>query len=252
VPHPNPYPRCIFCDAKANSREHAIPAWIGKRFGMRAVKLSPIYTFNLQHLRKQPVVFGSHRERICCKGCNEHFKYLEDDAIPVVEWMARGKSITLGTAEQDVLARWGAKTGYALIAAEKDFRELLPVEHRRMLRDEGKVHPLTWVGYASWNGSAHKHGGDHSLSGRPEEPTVRSYGAILTFAQLAFKVFGLYAPVPRHTLLFDTASLKQVHPPLDRPIAWPLWPPASDANIQSMAELPTITPTPTFSNQEAK
>jgi hypothetical protein len=192
--------------------------------------------------RKQPVIFGTHRERILCKECNHHFKHLEDDAIPVIEWMARGRSIKLGEDEQDVLARWGAKTGYALIAAEKDLRDLVPMEHTRMLREEGKVHPLTWVGYCSWIGTTFKFGGDQSLKTR-EERTIRAYGAILTFAKLALKVFGIYEPVPRHDLLYDTDALKQVTPPLDRHISWPLFPAAGDSNIQTMAELPTLTPT---------
>jgi hypothetical protein len=155
--------------------------------------------------------------------------------------MARGRPITLGPDEQDVLARWGAKTGYTLVAAEKEMRNLIPMEHARMLRDEGKVHPLTWVGYASWGGRPHKFGGDQSIE-LTEERTIRAHHAILTFANLALKVFGLSEPVPDHVLSFDTASLKQVFPPLDRPIAWPLFPAAQDGNIQRMAELPPLTP----------
>jgi hypothetical protein len=109
VPHPRPYPRCIFCDEKANSREHAIPKWIGKRLHMRLIEMRPVYQLNIQP-RKQPIIFGSHRERIFCKGCNAHFKHLEDEAADLVEWMARGRPIVLGAQEQDLLAQWGAKT----------------------------------------------------------------------------------------------------------------------------------------------
>lgn len=243
--HPNPYPLCVFCGAKANSREHAIPKWIGKRFPhLRYKELRTVYTFNVQHPRKQPVIFGSHRERIFCKNCNAHFKHLEDEAIPLVEWMARAKPIILGDAEQDVLARWGAKTGYALVAAERDTRDLVPLEHTKTLRFGGVVHPLTWVGYASWRGRAHKFAGDHQLDSlKPLQPgSLRAYGAILTFEHLALKVFGLYERAPRHAVHFDTASLKQVFPALDRQIAWPLFPAAGDSNLQGMAELPPLTP----------
>lgn len=238
--HPSPYPRCIFCDDKANSREHAIPKWIAKRFNMRAVEMNPVYVLNIKP-RKQPVRFGSHRERIFCKACNKHFKDLEDEVIPTLEWMARGRPIVLGQQEQDVLARWGAKTGFALVAAEKELRELVPVEHRRMLRYENKVHPLMWVGYSSWLGRAQKFGGDHSIQ-MPEERTIRSYGALLTFQKIALKVFGFYEAVPRHRIDYDTASLKQVAPRLDRQITWPLFPAAGDTNTQRMAELVPLTP----------
>jgi hypothetical protein len=232
---------CIFCGSKADSREHAIPKWIGKRFNMRLKELRPVYMLHVEP-RRQPVIFGSHRERIFCKGCNAHFKHLEDQAIPVVEWIARGRSIKLGPHEQDVLARWGAKTGYALIAAETEMRDLVPMEHTLILREEGQVHPLTWVGYASWLGRTFKFGGGQSLK-TPEERTVRAYGAILTWANLALKVFGVYEPVPKHELFYDTNALKQVSPPLDRDISWPLFPAAGDRNIQTMAELPPLTPT---------
>ena len=124
--HPLPYPRCIFCGERANSREHAIPRWIGKRLGMRSIELEALYSFNAPIRRKQPIMFGSHRERIFCEACNKHFKHLEDEACNLVEWMARGQSLALGTSEQDVLARWGAKTGYALFGADQNFRSLLP------------------------------------------------------------------------------------------------------------------------------
>jgi hypothetical protein len=240
--YPVPGPRCIFCGEKANSREHTIPKWIGKRFGIRAIELRPAYTLNITPYRHRPIRFGSHRRRIFCAECNAHFKHLEDEAIPIIEAMGRGRSLVLGPTEQEIIARWGAKTGYALIAAEKDLRGLVPTEHTRILREQGQVHPLTWVGYASWEGHTHVFGGDHGIK-IDEGRVIRVYGAILTFAQLALKVFGLYEAVPHHIVLFDTENLKQVSPRLDRRIVWPLWPAAQDGNLQQMAQLPPLTPT---------
>jgi hypothetical protein len=232
-----------FCGEKADSHEHAIPKWIGKRLGLRAVALHPVVAMRTKP-RKQPVRFGSHRERILCSGCNAHFKFLEDEAIPVVEWMARGRAATLGAHEQDVLARWGAKTGYALIAADRDFGDLVPAEHTHQLREQGSVHPLTWVGYASWGGRALKLTADHSAE-TPRGGTVKvqAYGSILCFAKVALKVFGVVDPVPGHVLRFDTASLRQVFPALYRTVSWPLAPVAQDGNIEDMAMLPPLTPT---------
>lgn len=122
--HPSPYPLCIFCDERANSREHAIPKWVGKRFGMSV---------------------------------------------------------------------------------------------------------------------AHKFAGDQSLV-TPEKRTIGAYHAMVMFAGLALKVFGVYEPVPRHRLHFDTESLKQVSPRIERSISWPLFPPAGDSNVKYMAELPPLTP----------
>lgn len=185
MPHPTPYPRCIFCGDKANSREHAIPKWIGRRLHIKDVELRPAYVLNIDP-GHQPVRVGSHRRRIFCAECNGHFKHLEDEAIPVVEWIARGKPISLGETEQDILARWGAKTGYAIISAQKEMRSLVPDEHTRRLRYEGTVHPLTWVGYASWHGHTHVFGGDHAAS--TEGGTIRAYGVALCIGQMALKV----------------------------------------------------------------
>jgi hypothetical protein len=147
VNHPRPYPRCIFCGAKANSREHAIPKWIGKRFHLKQEDLEIVLARDAEPRRKQPIKVGSHRERIFCTPCNQHFGALEDEAVTLVEWMARGRPIRLGRGEQDLLARWGAKTGYALLAAASDeFIEAVPFEHRRLLREEGVVHHNTWIG----------------------------------------------------------------------------------------------------------
>src|SRR5712691_7751467 len=56
--------------------------------------------------RKQTISVASHRERIFCKQCNGHFKHLEDEAIPILVWMAKGQAISDSlTAQADHLGR---------------------------------------------------------------------------------------------------------------------------------------------------
>jgi hypothetical protein len=115
-----------------------------------------------------------------------------------------------------------------------------------MLREDGRVHDLCWVAYGSWNGYIHKliMGNPLELKGNPSEATTEgdiavpdSYAAILTFAQLAFQVFGVAGPIPGYSFGFNKRSLKQVWPRLDCPIAWPLFPPIQDSNLRDLAEL---------------
>lgn len=231
--HPKPYPRCIFCEAKADSREHAIPAWVGKRLGIRKEELRMVLARDAAPRRKQPIVFGSHRERIFCSSCNKHFKALEDEAIPLVEWMARGRSLRLGPAEQDLLGLWGAKTGFALLAAASDeFGKAVPLEHRKQLRFSGTVHPHTWVGYGSWSGYINRVATTDVLEAPEQGTAPQSYLVILTFAQLALQVFGVDELPPGRALGLNHRNLKQVSPRSTREIAWPTSPSLGDPDIQ--------------------
>lgn len=235
--HSKPPPACIFCGAKADSREHAIPKWISKRLGLRGM-MYPTLVERAQP-RRHPISFASHRERIFCAGCNRHFKDLEDEAVDLITWMAKGRAATLGRMEQAVLARWGAKTGYALLAAERDTRHAVPIEHRRMLRDQDIVHPNTWVAYRSWRGQVHKvtmGDGliDATYEGGPQG--LRTYRATLTFGQLALGIFGVADLIPEGLVLGWYDVIGQVAPALERDLVWPMMPPAQDENLRTMVE----------------
>lgn len=243
MPHPEPYPRCVFCGEKANSREHAIPAWVGRRFDLRKIELHDRSAEIGQEPsgRKQPIMFGSHRERIFCKDCNKHFKQLEDEAADLVEWMARGRSITLGPTEQDVLARWGAKTGYALIAAERNFRDLVPRDHMAFLRIQDEPHALSWVAYGSWDGAAHKLVGENQAVAGPSGGPIRAhriYHAQLSFGQLLPKFAGFFRPLaPPLRVGFDAPMLRQVWPRVDHQNKWPTTPPFSEGDWETLGQV---------------
>lgn len=243
MPHPTPYPRCIFCGAKANSREHAIPKWVAKRLGLKGIQLHHREVSTIATRRKQPISFASHRERIFCKGCNAHFKHLEDEAIPLIEWMAKGRSVILGKHEQDLLARWGAKTGFALMAAEKEFRDFVPREHMSWLRQKDEPHPLNWVAYSSWDGHIFKANNDQSVTSPILDRPYRAYTEVLTFARIAFKLFGLFESPPGVRIEGDWPGLRQVWPPLGRTISWPLTGPRTRAaGDDDWEDLVTVLP----------
>jgi hypothetical protein len=233
-----PYPRCIFCGERANSREHAIPAWIAKRFGLVGVMLSPTLVIGTNP-PKQPISVANHRKRIFCEECNRHFKALEDDVIPIIEPMARGEHIVLGEGERRLLALWGAKTGIAIVAAEPGCGDLVPLEHRLTIRQFAKVPEELWVAYCPWRGAFGMFIGDRSLQGGATDPTrgYRAYHAVLMFAKLALDVFGfIQYPVAGHVIDGDRASIKQTWPNLGEDIQWPPPVPASEGNLQQLLD----------------
>ena len=235
--NPKPYPRCIFCDEKANSREHAIPAWMSKRLGIK------VFLHNVQWVeltpRKQPISFASHRARIFCKGCNQHFKHLEDAAIPLLVPMAKGRSVVLEKKSQHLLALWATKTAIALIAATAvELRDFVPIEHRRLVREKGLPPDDCWVGFIPWNGTVHIFAGDHDVLDHNMHPPphFKSYGAVFTFAQLAFKVVGFLDPLPDgYRIDGEMPSIKQFWPEYASTITWPPWgPPAGNGNMEGI------------------
>lgn len=194
---------------------------------------------------KQPISVASHRKRIFCESCNEHFKHLEDKAIPIIEPMGHGHRVTLGREEREVVALWGAKTGMALIATIPEFRELVPLTHRLVVRQQARVPDELFVAYCAWRGGFNKTAGDHSLVGEHDPSRgYRAYGAILTFAHLALKVFGFISyPVAGHTLYGDRPSIKQLWPDLGEPIEWPpAAPVANDRNLRGLVEFVPLEP----------
>jgi len=245
VSHPRAYPRCVFCGARANSREHAIPAWIAKRFGFKGLYLENAVVVGVKHIRKQPISVASHRARIFCSDCNTFFKHLEDQVADTLTWMARGRPLQLDTEQIALLGCWGAKTGVALLAAEKDFVDLVPEAHRRYLRERETPDDHCWVGYSSWNGGINKFGGEQ-LVGAPElgaaETPYRAYAAVLTFAQLAVKLFGLIdSPIPGYAIGRDTDSFRQFWPPKHLSLKWPLFPVAQEGNLDDLIEFAPMT-----------
>jgi hypothetical protein len=235
-----PYPLCIFCDQRANSHEHAIPAWIAKRFD---IKLGLTYdaaeSFGSPPPTQQMTV-ANLRRRIFCKECNAHFKHLEDEAIPILEPMARGDTLSLSLEEQEIVALWGAKTGIALLATFLDARALIPVDHRLSVRQQGKPHEHQWVGYAPSGVGVKIALADQTLIVEDADPRrgYRAYTAVLTFEKLALKLFGLFqTPIVGHVLDGDWPSIRRVWPERSGPLEWPPYPPMRPGNFPKFLEL---------------
>lgn len=63
--------RCIFCGARVNSREHAIPEWLSKRMGIRELGFHPGHFGEDEGLELRPLIKCEHlKTKQVCKGCN--------------------------------------------------------------------------------------------------------------------------------------------------------------------------------------
>ncbi|HEU4907115.1 MAG TPA: hypothetical protein VFT19_13525 [Solirubrobacterales bacterium] len=215
-------PQCIFCDARANSREHVIPAWISKRFGIKDF-LSPDDVVVVGGTpRKQPISFASYRARIFCSNCNTHFKHLEDAVIPLLVPMAKGFTLSLDQASQALLALWANKTAMALIAADPSQEEgVAPLDHRRAVR-QGRIADNTWVSFFAWGDGPMLKTGSGTVTGT-EEPSnpPRHYGAMLAFAGIGFYVTGFTNPLESDRIDGEPPPVAQFWPPKHHFIHWP-------------------------------
>lgn len=222
--HPKPYPVCVFCGAKADSREHAIPKWIAKRFGLREVELTEIEISTSVTRRKQAIRVSSFRARVFCRECNKHFKHLEDAVIPLIEPMGKGRPIVLGADSQRLLALWSAKTAVAIAAAgAPEFRDVVPVEHRASIRYKDLAPDNCWIGWFPFGGTTHLYAGSGTVTDEGVDPPVEYavYSFVFTFAQLGFKVEGYSARFPRHVLDGDRQTMKQLWPEKTDMLVWP-------------------------------
>jgi hypothetical protein len=214
---------------------------MAKRFKYAGRFLEVDAAHNIENPRRHAISLANYRDWILCSGCNTFFKHLEDQVANTVEWMARGRSMTLDTEQLALLACWGAKTGIALLSVEREFRDLVPLEHREHLREREIPHDDCWVGYASWNGSIHGFAGEQAIGDTPDPrpgAVYRAYSLVFTIERLALKLFGLIdGPVPGYAMSFDTDSLRQFWPPRHLSLAWPLFPATQEGNLPNLIDL---------------
>jgi hypothetical protein len=226
-----PPPVCAFCGDKANSKEHAIPAWISKRLGIKdELSAEDAFIAGGARRRKQPISFASHRAPVMCRPCNTHFKHLEDMGIPLLVPMAKGQTLALGRESQALLALWANKTAIALLAAEDP--SAVPNGHGQAIR-EARVAADTWVAFFPWRGGPMLSTSTGSVAGGSAERDC--YAVLLSFGALAFYVIGFCEALPAsRTLAGDPPPLRQFWPPRHRMIDWPPTRPATNAILPGL------------------
>jgi hypothetical protein len=228
-----PVPVCAFCGDKADSMEHAIPAWISKRLGIKEeLSAEDAFIAGGARRRKQPISFGSHRAPVMCKPCNTHFKDLEDRVIPLLVPMAKGNTLALGSESQALLALWANKTAIALLAAED--ASAVPVAHGCTVRNEGRVADETWVAFFPWRGGPllSTSTGSVAIRGAGDRDC---YAVLLGFRAVALYVIGFDEALPSGVALAgDPSPLRQFWPPQHEMIEWPPAPAADNTILPGL------------------
>jgi hypothetical protein len=216
--------RCIFCGAKANSKEHVIPEWISKRLGIKQIISMEGSIQSSPNPRRRPISFGSYRAPIFCEDCNTHFKHLEDAVIPLIVPMAKGLAFSLGAQERELLALWSVKTAVSLLSAEPGDQEAVPLEHRKALRERGEFVADTWVGVFRWHGEPVIMSGDGIATNRKNPGLVReTYGAMLAFEGFGFYVTAFKEPIGAGARLCgDRPPMLSIWPPRSGLVHWPV------------------------------
>jgi hypothetical protein len=98
--------QCIFCDNKADSKEHLWAEWVLKRFSENVGLYSTIDGVETYHPDQRAV-----RVKCVCESCNEVWmKNLEDDVLPTISLLIQDVSLQLDEDQQAVVARWSIKT----------------------------------------------------------------------------------------------------------------------------------------------
>lgn len=215
--------RCVFCLEKATSKEHAIPKWIPKRLGIKAFMAPDEAIHHGVVPRKHPISFKSHRKRMVCQECQDYLKELEDEVIPLLEPMAKGRIVGLGDESRELLARWAFGRATALLALVPEFATLVPDEHRFAFRQSGRVCDEIWIGYFPWRGGPVISTGLGTAVGKVNPtPRYETYGVIVTFGDIGFSVIGFLDPISvEEEINGELWPSLQFWPRTTRMIVWP-------------------------------
>jgi len=143
--------------------------------------------------------------------------------MPLLVAMARGQQLILTPDQQSLLALWAGKTAIALIAATApSLLPLVPMEHRRAIRERGVLNDEAWVGYCAWRGATTlvcSHVTEDDLT-----PTQGNEGTVVIFAfgPIAFKIVDLVHPLrPSEIMDTDWKDFPQFWPRLPTAVKWP-------------------------------
>lgn len=136
---------CIFCGARADSKEHIFPDWINRLIltdefeGMAFTIERGELVERRTHRTNQA---AGDRARIVCRRCNNGWlSDLEGKAQELLSPLMLGEPTTLNAGQQLLAAEWAAKTAmvgetiqYAGNSFSQEDRDLMREQHRPPLR----------------------------------------------------------------------------------------------------------------------
>jgi hypothetical protein len=250
---------CFYCGAEAVAEDYGVPLWVPERLGLAGVRGEHLVGARRAPRRaaKRPVdeipySLPSHpalgdvqpRDRLrevieaaveertqlsladyavrsLCGACAEALAALDADARPLLEPMVAGRASSYSPEEQRLLAAWGARTAYAILAVERKSQGV-PRVHRRSLRERREPHENVFVGYGCY-GSEHIGVLAARLLTRLEREgnPIEAYSVLAVFGHLALKVFGLGRRGATTLVKAPEGLVVRVWPPHGTEVRWP-------------------------------
>lgn len=172
-----------------------------------------------------------------CTTCAAAVHALDDAARPLLTPMIESSARRYEGDELRVLAAWGARMAYAILAVEGKAPGV-PKAHRRALLEKSEPHQNVFVGYGRYRAN---HIG--VLSGRllvalgeteGENDDVEGYSVLVVFGHMALKVFGIHKRFPNTRVKPPEGQLVRMWPPHASESSWPpLWS-LSEAHLEGV------------------
>jgi hypothetical protein len=228
-PHYRKAKRCAFCVRKADSKEHAWPDWVLKRFTTNKNMIIGDIDGEQQFDPAQKAV----RVRCVCVPCNTGWmKGLEDSVIPIAGPLMHDLSIALKPEDKALLARWAIKTSMVWEYVSTK-RELYYTTIEREAFSSGHMPQGTKVLIGRYSGhlSMQTFGADGSTVPAQGAGGTAAFCTTMTFGRLAVQVLSL-RPRPPHHITVEARPgvpwgnlLMQCWPQLPEHERQPRWPP---------------------------
>jgi hypothetical protein len=225
---------CVFCGARADSREHIFPDWlndllIGDEF---QTEYSSIQLGQIAEERKYPSKRGAgHRSRVVCTSCNNHWMSdLEKAAKPILVPMILGQQTVLTMAEQLSVACWAIKTamvGDAITQSAEGFTQ----EDRDLMRARQQPAMRTRVTLAAYAldepiATRYVRGAGKLTSDTPPLTDLDVCTHTIQVVHLVLAVRGTYTlPASDNRALENIAEPRYLEIPVWAPVEKCRWPP---------------------------
>jgi hypothetical protein len=254
--------RCFYCQKPATVDDPGIPAWAVEQVGLTGSRVEHLVATGepVERRRDEPVdalpygtpshaelgdeqpvdrlhesieasiaeraelSVGDYSSRSLCASCARQLDKLDTQARLLLAPMIASKKRDYDAGEQRVLAAWGARQAYAVLAVEGK-ADGVPPAHRQALRRLTVPHDDVFVGYGRYRK-------DHVgvLAARLVVPLaedrgdVEAYSVLCVFGRMALKVFGVHRRPESTRVKPPEGEIVRVWPSAREVVAWPpLW-----------------------------
>ncbi|MDQ3578646.1 MAG: hypothetical protein M3443_13845 [Actinomycetota bacterium] len=211
-------PQCLMCGSNtALTREHAIPAWVGRELDPLGAPVMHRYQAPYSGVQREWTAAGVDvKVRKVCQACNSGWMAeLEAKAQTVLGPLIRGESRVLTTVDCKLTTQWFLKTMLFLELAGDPEQRVAFLKHEQWVRT-GQVPPAL----ALWIGSARQLSGI-ATAGRGMEVRVGNrVGAGWLFAMVLGRLILVAFGAP------NSFGASQLTAPMSRALArlWPMPP----------------------------